>query len=983
MGCKRRMGLLRGKQDDGSLTQFTEARSLYNELLQSHEVYWKQRSKILWLKEGDMNSKYFHATASTRKRVNTIGKLRNGQDLWCTRPEEVNEIIAGYFNNIFIFDRGSCPEVIQCVNPKISAAQNHSLLEPFTAADVRDAIFSMHPDKSSGPDAKMLANRLKGVLGSVISKSQSAFVPGRAITNNILISTEIMHYLKRKKQGRDGVAALKIDMSKAYDRIEWPFLKSIMLKLGFAADFVNLIILCVTTVTYKIVREGMEIGPIVPNRGLRQGDPLSLYLFIICAEGLSLLIHYYERAGFLHGARVARGAPNISHLFFADDCLLFFKTSVQEAHLMKNILAMYGAESGQRVNFHKSAISFSRNMKEEVVQQVCELLGVQPTADYGTYLGLPSSIGRSKSAVFRYIKNRVWKRLQGWSQKLLSRAGKEILLKTVVQAMPNYAMSMYLLPLELCRDIEKMMNSFWWGSKGTSTKGIIWMRWERLCKPKTHGGLGFKKLHQFDISMLGKQGWRFLTNPNSLVARLFKARYFPNTSFLEASLGSNPSYVWRSILAAQNAISLGSRIRIGGGHETVIGHAPWLSDQDNGFITSSLPTYLSNATVDSLMALNLRRWDFDVVANIFNQRDRDLILQIPLGSRIVEDGWYWLPDSKGQYTVRSCYKMLENLPSPPNSSVWRKLWQLPVLAKGKNFLWCAMVNVIPTADNLVQRRVEVHPLCPICNVATETISHVLLEHSFAKTCWLASAVGFIGNCWNVGEWLETLFTRCSKDDCSLATMICWGIWLNRNNRVWRNINGRASTLFNLASQNLFQWQQVRKNPYFSPSFVANDHGSVCWKRPRDGWFKCNVDAAISRHRGTISFGAIIRSSQGDFIAAKSVSLPGTFAAREAEGIGLQEALNRLMHLPDRPIVVEMDSLQVFNALHDSVVYSNGFGAIIADCRDLAQSLGEFVFSFVRRSVNTATHTVARVGGSLSGPGEWRHVPPPWLINCLG
>ena len=111
--------------------------------------------------------------------------------------------------------------------------------------------------------------------------------------------------------------------------------------------------------------------------------------------------------------------------------------------------------------------------------------------------------------------------------------------------------------------------------------------------------------------------------------------------------------------------------------------------------------------------------------------------------------------------------------------------------------------------------------------------------------------------------------------------------MNRNNRVWRNTNGRASTLLNLVGQNLFQWQQVRKNPYFSPSFVANDHGSVCWKRPQDGWFKCNVDAVISRHRGTISFGAVIRSSQGDFIAAKSASLLGTFAAREAEGIGLR------------------------------------------------------------------------------------------------
>ena len=171
---------------------------------------------------------------------------------------------------------------------------------------------------------------------------------------------------------------------------------------------------------------------------------------------------------------------------------------------------------------------------------------------------------RSKSAVFRYIRERVWKRLQKWNQKLLSRAGKEILLKTVAQVLPIYAMNIYLLPMELYRELERMMNSFWWGRKGPGNGGIIWMKWERMCKPKTHGGIRFKRLHVFNVAMLGKQGWRLLTNPNILVARLFKVRYYPNTSFAEARLGSNPRYVWRSILTAHPTIIRGSRIQIGG-----------------------------------------------------------------------------------------------------------------------------------------------------------------------------------------------------------------------------------------------------------------------------------------------------------------------------------------------------------------------------------------------------------------------------------
>lgn len=143
------------------------------------------------------------------------------------------------------------------------------------------------------------------------------------------------------------------------------------------------------------------------------------------------LIRNREREGLIHGVKVVRSAPAVSHLFFADDCLLFFKANHNEACIMKSLLVVYGAASGQQVNYNKSVISFSANVDKASICQVCGILEVSATSTHGTYLGLPSLIGRKKSDVFSFIKERVWLQIQGWNQKLLSRAGKEIMLKTV------------------------------------------------------------------------------------------------------------------------------------------------------------------------------------------------------------------------------------------------------------------------------------------------------------------------------------------------------------------------------------------------------------------------------------------------------------------------------------------------------------------------------------------------------------------------
>lgn len=165
--------------------------------------------------------------------------------------------------------------------------------------------------------AKMLATRLKVFLPDIISETQSAFVPGRMIMDNVIVAYECLHTMKKRKKGKVGSCAVKLDMHKAYDKVEWVFLKAILLKLGFDSHWVNLIMECVTSVQYKVIFNSNETDLFFPTRGLRQGDPLSPYLFILCAEGLSTLIAHEEDNGHLKGVQVCRDSPFMSHLLFA------------------------------------------------------------------------------------------------------------------------------------------------------------------------------------------------------------------------------------------------------------------------------------------------------------------------------------------------------------------------------------------------------------------------------------------------------------------------------------------------------------------------------------------------------------------------------------------------------------------------------------------------------------------------------------------
>jgi len=207
----------------------------------------------------------------------------------------------------------------------------------------------------------------------------------------------------KKKKGKIGACAIKLDMTKAYDRVEWSYLRCIMKKLGFADKWISLVMKCVESVSFSIKVNGNLSDFFYPSRGIRQGDPISPYLFLLCVEGLSSLLKYSGPQYLAKGIRVGIHTPWISHLLFADDCLIFTQASGRGAERLNAILEAYNKGSGQMVNRDKSAIFFSSNCKEEDKKEVFEYLKIGKEALEEKCLGLPTALGRSTIEAFESI----------------------------------------------------------------------------------------------------------------------------------------------------------------------------------------------------------------------------------------------------------------------------------------------------------------------------------------------------------------------------------------------------------------------------------------------------------------------------------------------------------------------------------------------------------------------------------------------------
>ncbi|GJT25273.1 reverse transcriptase [Tanacetum coccineum] len=404
--------------------------------------------------------------------------------------------------------------------------------------------------------------RASGILGfsNILLVSLVARVGPLSGKDSMVITNEDFHYIRHNNKGNQRLMTLKLDLNKAFDRVEWDFLAATLKKIKFADRWCQWILACLISYELEFLIHGDSIGNIKPTRGIQQGDPLSPYLFIIIADVVSRMVSKAVDNSLVSGIKMARTCPIISHIFFA----------------------------GQNINFTKSSSLFPLNCLEDLQQQLCDLLNVQHMDPKACYLGLPSIIGRNKNELFSFILEKVLHNMQGWKQKLLSQAGCEILIKSVIQDIPLYAMYCYLLLKGFLDKLLTHIHRFFWHGDAHG-KHIHWLKWDRLLKPKDEEGLGFRDLHQFNLALLAKQ----------------------------ASIGSHPSWLWKSLLHGREVLLQGIR---------------WQGPFRNN-------SRVFDFIVDG-------EWDYCKLQHHLLPTEEDFVSQIPISNTGAQDKLVWHYDAK-------------------------------------------------------------------------------------------------------------------------------------------------------------------------------------------------------------------------------------------------------------------------------------------------------------------------------------------------
>ncbi|XP_074300778.1 uncharacterized protein LOC141632098 [Silene latifolia] len=685
-------------------------------------IYWKQRAKLKWLVDGDTCTKYFFNWVKGRAGRNYILGIKRNDGNWTYDHEEISDCFQKSFTNLFSrpcqaqqphgHSHSPLTQLIGNIQNRVTNDDADFLGKPYTAKEVRQAVFQMGPMKSPGPDGipavfylrcwhlvkrdctkailsilnsgavlkemnrtvialipkcdspeevkdyrpislcnvimriitKCITNRMQRVMGYLVGDYQNAFLAGRNISDNILLAHEAIHKVNSHKHGKSGRVAFKADMSKAFDRVRWDFLQAVLLAFGFPSRMVSLIMNCVSTVSYEILLNGVPLRPFKPQCGLRQGDPVSPYLFILCMEVLSCNVECAQREGIIQGIRLCRGVPPLTHLFFADDSVFFIQIKGAAVRHLKRLLVNYWETSGQVINDDKSGLIFSPNTTLRQVRSCLKSLNIKHNKGFGKYLGLPTEFQESKKVVFMGLIEAVMKRISSWNGIFLSPAGRLTLISSVLSNLSIFFLSAFKIP------------------PGIDSNLNVWdKKWVNGQTPE------------------------------------------PKDCLLDGS-----------------------------------------------FI------FLKDLRVKDI-CVNNGGWNEGLIKLLFTEDSANQILAIPLCASQSRDEIF-SPKTSGTYTVKSGYgisfqdyfnehgskKDKERLHANWELFCRKRLWNLPGPQPWKILLWKIMTSSLPVGSEFAKRDLNWAPSCSMCNNAgdtVETLDHLFRDCPLSSRIWAGSELG--------------------------------------------------------------------------------------------------------------------------------------------------------------------------------------------------------------------------------------------------
>lgn len=640
--------------------------------------------------------------------------------------------------------------------------------------------------------SKLLASRLKPYISRVVSSTQSAFVPGREISENVILLREVLHSFNMA-QYKNAEFCLKVDLSKAFDRMDWNYLESILPLYGFPPRIITWVMACVRSAQFSIVLNGGGNGFFNPECGLRQGCALSPYMFIIGMDLLARSLTYLVQRGSLQGVQLAPTAPPLTNCLYADDLLIFGKATEEEAAGIVQSLDVFSSVSGQQIGPAKSFIWFSKCTGQRERELVQNALSVPQNSESPKYLGAPIKAG---AGAYDFLIEMISSRLKSWKIKTLSQSGRVILIKSVLQAMPLYFMATSKIPKGVIDQINSLIRAFFWG-KGDKKRYLAYVSWDKITAPIDQGGLGFRDLETMNDAMLMKLLWRLAGGSEALWAQQVRAKYYPRSDLWHSKRTYKCTVLWRNIMRLRQDLINMVKWGIGDGTQIQAFAQPWF---DGALQYEPQIPADRNIRVADLVIPESGMWDVQRLISLFGYTAALTIVDqvLPPTNNGGQDRLIFKQSSTGGYSVKKAYKNLASVRLAPQQTLnlgplsqqrelWNSVWHKgDIVPRLRIFLWKCLHNALPLGKVIRSRIGKGDPICQTCGEKEEDVSHVLFQCSFSRACWLMGTLALRteGLPMVVAEALRWLDLQTDDEQWTELACAIWGLWRCRNDRAF-------------------------------------------------------------------------------------------------------------------------------------------------------------------------------------------------------
>ncbi|KAJ1690173.1 hypothetical protein LUZ63_014328 [Rhynchospora breviuscula] len=595
--------------------------------------------------------------------------------------------------------------------------------------------------------------------------------------------------------------------------LNWNFLQKVLLAVGFPEQWVGWILNCVLQGTSRVIVNGIAGRTIKLRRGVRQGDPISPYLFILAFDFLARWLKSLVRSG----ALLLPFANIQPALFYADDSIIFFKPCTQQVHFLKMVLLVFQSISGLALNRTKSDLMITY-ANDTLVAEMAIAMGCRPATFPIKYLGLSLSDKRLRKSDYFPLIDRIRTKLASWSAGLLSYAGRLVLVNACLTAMPLFFMSAFLVPKWVTKEIDKLRMRFFWHGTSDARK-LVMVSWEKICTPKKQGGLGVLSFTEMNKALLARWLWCWISNKDNMWPTL--AATLQNN---QISMVPEFSPLRGAFLEILPILNIAVIVNPGDGSSILFWHHNW----GNGVLKYALADLYSFAIEGNITLLEFRNkllTNEQVFLEALSTSNsamqqwyslQHLLSLQTLSATRTKDNFRFSMNTDGAFSVKTVYKLQKTFPK--TDSLLYSVWRLKIPPRMKIFIWQMAQNKIATIDNLKKRGWSLANRCILCAQQEESVKHMFnvcpfFQLTVRKATQHSSLFSSLSFSTNAEFLLDGTGVNVHRE---LMAILCFIIWRERCSRIFREIQQPINLL---VDQIFLEWHSLQGHPISGISFV--------------------------------------------------------------------------------------------------------------------------------------------------------------------